>query len=206
MSSQLPDKSRDANNPNGTQYCLCIAYRFLSNAGVRVILLGVMVIIGSACAREPTPYRPPTLAVRTTLPAAASPTPTSTTQPVDAPIFLTTPACIDNLTFLEDLSLPDGSVVSPGESLDKRWLVQNSGTCNWDERYRLKFISGAELNASIEQALFPARSGAQAILRISFTAPPGPGSYLSTWQAFNPQGQAFGDTVTLQVVVEPAIP
>jgi hypothetical protein len=60
------------------------------------------------------------------------------------------PSCTDNLAFLEDITIPNGTVVVPGESVDKRWLVQNSGSCNWDDRYRLKFVSGSELSAPLE--------------------------------------------------------
>ena len=114
--------------------------------------------------------------------------PTAPSQVTETQLPLTTATCVDNLTYLEDLSLPEGTVVQPGASLDKRWLVKNSGTCNWDERYRLKLVSGAELSASIDQALYPARSGAKAIIRIVFTAPYTPGTYQNAWQAFDPRG------------------
>jgi Ig-like domain from next to BRCA1 gene len=113
-----------------------------------------------------------------------------------------TPACTDNLTFLEDLSLPDGAVVHPGDVLDKRWLVENSGSCNWNESYRLKFLSGADLSASIEQSLYPARSGTKAIIRIVFTAPDEPGTYQSAWQAYDPQGNPFGDPIFIHIVID----
>jgi hypothetical protein len=192
--------------PNDTQYAHRIAYRLLYRVGITVILLSLLLLGVSACAEQPTPYRPPTIAVRATALVVASVIPSSTAQPIETSLPLVTPTCTNTLTYLEDLSLPDGTIVKPGENLDKRWLVQNSGTCNWDERYRLKFISGAELSAPIDQALYPARSGTQATLRISFTAPSEPGTYQSAWQAYDPQGQAFGDPVYLQVVVESVVP
>jgi hypothetical protein len=105
------------------------------------------------------------------------------------------------LTFLEAVSIPDGTVVQPGERVDKRWLVQNSGSCNWDDRYRLKSITGTDLNAPVELALYPARSGAKASLRMLFTALTEAGSYQSAWQAYDPQGQPFGDLLYIQLVV-----
>ena len=80
-------------------------------------------------------------------------------------------SCSDGLSFLEDVTIKDYSIIPPGSSMDKRWLIQNSGSCNWDSRYRLRLISGNSLGASLEQALFPARAGMQATLRINFTAP-----------------------------------
>ena len=54
-----------------------------------------------------------------------------------------------------------------------------------------------------EQALYPARAGGQATLRITFTAPLDAGTYQSAWQAFNPDGAAFGDAIFMTINVSP---
>lgn len=132
--------------------------------------------------------------------------------PVNAPLateqaasyFNATPAppCSGNLYFLEDLTVPDGTLVTPGEVIDKQWQVENNGTCNWDERYRLRLIAGPAMGAPAEQALFPARSGAQAVIRILFTAPAEAGEYLSEWQAYAPDGTPFGEMFFIKIIVE----
>lgn len=109
---------------------------------------------------------------------------------------------MDSLTFLEDITIPDGTLVNPGDRLDKHWLIKNSGSCNWDEEYRIKLISGPDLGVPAEQALYPARSGFEATLRIVFTAPQEPGYYQSAWQAFNPRDVPFGDPFFIEVQVE----
>lgn len=58
------------------------------------------------------------------------------------------------------------------------------------------------MGAPIEQALFPARSGTQATIHIIFTAPSVPGTYTSAWQAFNPEGAAFGEAVFMEIIVQ----
>jgi hypothetical protein len=131
----------------------------------------------------------------------------SFTQPSEAispfPILDTpTQSCFDGLVFLGDTTVPDDSIVTPGSTLDKRWLVQNSGTCNWDNRYRLRLINGLALSANIEQALFPARAGMQTILQIVFTAPLENGEYISEWQAFDPKGIPFGDPFFMKIIVQ----
>jgi methionine-rich copper-binding protein CopC len=55
----------------------------------------------------------------------------------------------------------------------------------------------------IEQALYPARAGAQAKLRILFTAPQAAGTYQSSWQAIAPDGTAFGAVVSIQITISP---
>ncbi|MFZ5818287.1 MAG: NBR1-Ig-like domain-containing protein, partial [Chloroflexota bacterium] len=158
-----------------------------------------------ACSPTPTPT--PFLA-----PKAAPPTgpailgqqpviPTFTPPPEPTVVPTSTPPCTDGLAFLEDLTIPDGSVVSPGASIDKQWLVQNNGSCNWDARYRLKFAGGEPLGATAEQALYPARAAMQTVIRITFTAPTAPGTYKSAWQAFGPDGEAFGDALFMEIVV-----
>jgi hypothetical protein len=113
-----------------------------------------------------------------------------------------TPICTDNLTFISDLTIPDGTVVTPGSILDKQWRIQNSGDCNWDAGYHLRLISGTPLGASPDQALYPARAGTQATERILFTAPQEAGEYVSEWQAYDENGIAFGESFYIKVEVQ----
>jgi hypothetical protein len=141
-----------------------------------------------------TPFLPPTLAAAAPAAAAAAQSPVKA-QPTQAQV------CRDNLTYLDDLTIKDGTVITAGAQLDKRWKVENSGTCNWNQHYRMKLIAGSEMGAPAEQALYPARSGSQAVIRIVFTAPAAPGNYRSAWQAYNPAGDPFGDPFFIDIVV-----
>ncbi len=168
------------------------------------LALLVAVILLPACVRpstrkepvQPTaqPYIPVTLAAPTLAPTS-TPEPTPTLEAND-------PDCIDNLSYVDDLTIQDGTTVAPGETLDKRWQVKNSGTCNWGEGYEIRFTGGAEMGAVSPQSLFPARSGADATIQIFFTAPNEPGEYRSAWSAYNPDGIPFGDPVYIYIVVE----
>jgi hypothetical protein len=184
-------QKRNSQHPVGSALSLLIAALILSACGAR---------------RAPTPYLPPTIAP--TYPLIVSGNRAQANLATEAVVDLErsevnpTPACVPNLTYLEDLTVPDGSPVAPGAILDKRWRVENSGTCNWDENYRLKLIAGPEMGAKPEQALYPARSGTQAMLRIIFTGPEEPGPYRSAWQAYDPGGEPFGDPFFIEVVVQ----
>ena len=137
-------------------------------------------------------------------PTSALSSSAATQTPYAAPLSALTPTtpCTDNLLFLDDLTIPDYSVLPPGMALDKQWLVQNSGSCNWDSRYRLRLVSGDALGAPAEQALYPARAGMQATIRIFFTAPLEPGEYYSEWQAFDPNGLPFGESFAIRISVQ----
>jgi len=110
-----------------------------------------------------TPFIPPTLAAQSSPTPLATPTPTLV---LPSPEPTGTLECTNQLIYLEDLTIPDGTIVEPGAELEKIWLVENGGSCNWDDRYRLRLVSGPEMGASPEQALFPARSGSQARLSV----------------------------------------
>jgi hypothetical protein len=159
----------------------------------------------NACVPTPTPT--PFIAPDTTQPTetASPPTPRPVPQTTASPIPTATAtpiqACTDNLSYQADLTVPDGTPVQPGELVDKQWQVQNSGTCDWDSEYRLKLVGGEAMGAASEQALYPAKAGTQVVIQINFYAPLVPGVYSSSWQAFNPDGEPFGDPVYMEIVV-----
>lgn len=175
--------------------------------GLALFIWSLLAGCSSQSPDEPAPdsFIPPTPASGVSSPLLVPAAPTSTSPPGEQRPT-PTPACTNILSFFEDVTIPDGTVFSPGESLDKRWRVENSGTCNWDDRYRLKLISGPPLGAASEQALYPARSGAQVEIRMLFTAPAEPGTHRSAWQAHDPQGQPFGDPFYVEIVVEVQAP
>ncbi|MFQ5616763.1 MAG: NBR1-Ig-like domain-containing protein, partial [Anaerolineales bacterium] len=97
---------------------------------------------------------------------------------------------------------PEGTVVFSGSELDKRWLVENSGTCNWGRGYTLRLINEPNMGAPAIQSLFPARAGTETTIRIIYTAPEESGIYRSAWQAYDPQEQPFGDPIFIEIVVQ----
>ncbi|MFC1878864.1 NBR1-Ig-like domain-containing protein [Chloroflexota bacterium] len=144
----------------------------------------------------------PTLAPKTAL-TIPSPSATASLAATSGatPRPSATAVCKDDLRFLEDLTIPDGSQIQAADPIDKRWLVENNGTCNWGAEYRLRLIEGPGLGAATELALYPALSGTQAILRILFQAPTGSGAYRSAWQAHSPNGQPFGEIIYIDIQV-----
>lgn len=166
-----------------------------------VLILLLTINLLSACGGQvarstPDYFIPPTLAQQPEPIPLKSPTPPPPT---------TTPECSNLLSFIEDVTVPDGTVFAPGESIEKVWLVENSGSCNWDGNYRLQLVSGNPMGAENIQALFPARSGSEAQLRIVFKAPLEGGGYQSSWQAYTPESQPFGDLIFILIEVDPGL-
>lgn len=171
--------------------------------------VSLILLFASACASvaTPTPFRPPTMPAPLIKPtliiqptqeivvvqATAVPTILPTVNPAD---------CFNDLGFRDDLTIPDNTATTFGLTLDKQWLVENSGTCHWNSDYRLRNVGGATLGAPAEMALYPARAGTQATIQIVFTAPFAEGFYESAWQAFGPDGSAFGDLIYIRIIVQ----
>ena len=170
--------------------------------------VALMLVSFSACSPvpTPTPFRPPTAQAPLIEPTfIIQPTQEVVVESTPLPtIFPTTnPAdCVNNLTFLEDLTIPDNMFATFGLALDKQWLVENSGTCHWNSAYPLRNIGGASLGAPEEIALYPARAGTQARIQIQFTAPFAEGVYESAWQAIDADGNPFGDPIYIRVAVQ----
>jgi hypothetical protein len=166
------------------------------------LTLACTLICVSGCSFRPSLTSPDATLDASFIPATlvptASPTRERTQQLSESK---SNPNCTDQLTYISDVTIPDDTIVAPASTMDKRWEVENSGTCNWDSGYKIKLIAGPDMGAITEQELFPARSGSRATIRIQFTAPTAPGKYRSAWQAFNPQGQAFGDMFYIEVVI-----
>ena len=126
--------------------------------------------------------------------------PNPTSQPIPTAIPI---ECSENLLYIDDITFPDWSNIEPGTAIDKQWLVENNGTCDWDYRYSLRMKSGESMGAEIHQSLFPARAGSRTTIQISFITPLEPGTYHSVWQAYGPSDQPFGDPISILIVVGP---
>ncbi len=168
-----------------------------------LILPAILFLASCAPATTPAAFRPPTQLPLT------EPLPTVTSIPTIyiAPTLTLTPTksapCVNGLQFISDITIDDNAIVLPNSSIDKQWLVQNTGTCNWISTFGLKWMGGDPRGAAQEHALFPARAGTQAVLRIVFAAPVFAGTYESSWQAMSPDGNLFGDWFSVKVVVSP---
>lgn len=170
----------------------------------RILILPVLITACAAAVLSGCALRP-----EKPIPAASQPpvfiipsiVPTSTPVPTVQPTAEQPDNCTNGLSFLSDINIPDGTHVDPGTVISKQWQVQNSGTCNWNNLYSLQLTGGDPLGAAGTQAPIPARGGSEAILQITFTAPQEPGKYSSSWSAFDPQGNPFGDPVFIEINV-----
>src|SRR5919201_491188 len=108
----------------------------------------------------------------------------------------------DNAAYVADVTIPDGTILSPGQRFTKTWQIQNTGTSTWDGRYHWQFEAGAPLG-TVRVVTAPAvPPGATALFSVEMVAPQQPGSYRGFWQMTDPSGAVFGHQAWVVVHVE----
>jgi hypothetical protein len=137
---------------------------------------------------------------------AAEPTPT-VAPPTDTPIPEsppeTTAPCFNDSHFITDVTIPDGTILQPGEQFNKVWRLKNSGTCTWTSGYLFVFTGGEAFSGSKSVSLSnEVLPGAEFEFQLTLTAPTTPGQYSGSWKLHDPQGVPFGNQFWVTVNVE----
>lgn len=125
---------------------------------------------------EPSSPPPSPEPTRTPIPAA------ETSQPGQQ-------SCADAMIFVEDVTIPDFSVLSPAQTFLKTWRIQNTGSCTWGPGYNLSFMNGTLMAASTTLPVPKVNPGEDVDLTVSMTAPQEAGGYTGNWQLLDPRGQ-----------------
>jgi hypothetical protein len=103
------------------------------------------------------------------------------------------PRYCDWVSFIKDVTIPDGTVFAPGESLTKTWRLKNRGTCTWTPDYMLVFASGERLGDTTAVRLPGYVSPGQTVdVSVALTAPDSEGRFVGYWMLRNPSGVLFG--------------
>lgn len=126
-----------------------------------------------------------------TIPPANTQAPVNTLAP-NTPAPTATPNC-DNADFVTDVSVPDQTVVAPGETFTKTWRIKNAGVCSWTPGYAVVFVSGNQMAGPSVQALAGNVNPGQTVdLSVDLTAPTNDGDYTGNWGLRNASGVVFG--------------
>jgi hypothetical protein len=108
----------------------------------------------------------------------------------------------DKSAYIEDITIPDGTVLAPGETFIKTWLLKNTGFCMWKDSYKLKFFEGDSMSGLETEIGTAVASGRQAKVSIELTAPTSEGTYTGYWILANKYDYAFGTPFFVQIVVK----
>ena len=166
-----------------------------------------------------TPTSIPTSTPLTLLTPTASPVPTQLiliSTPVPNFTFVPSPtgtqytptvnpstlgAGCNNLRLISDETIPAGTVLKPRETFTKTWQVENNGTCDWVYSYHLVFVSGDSMAGESTRLgkVIPPKKWTQ--ISVDLEAPKQEGTYTGYWRFADPDGNLFGSTLTVSIVV-----
>jgi hypothetical protein len=148
-----------------------------------------------------TPTPSPSLTVTPTISPSSTigSTPSQTPQSVNPPASTT----CDNAAFVSDVTIPDGTQLSPGDVFTKTWRIQNSGTCTWTSDYAVAFANGSIMDATTPIALTvdTVLPGATVDISVGMIAPETVGQYTGYWRMQNASEVVFGVTFYVDILV-----
>lgn len=109
--------------------------------------------------------------------------------------------CTFRAAFVDDVTIPDDTLLVANEAFDKTWRIRNSGTCVWEAGTTLIYVSGDDLS-DIDTLAVPATEPDQELeLTVTMKAPAAPGTYRSNWQLQTPDDRRYGGVFYAQIVV-----
>lgn len=96
----------------------------------------------------------------------------------------------DAARFVVDVTVPDGTQYSPGETFTKTWRLKNTGSCTWNSSYTLVFDSGEAMGGPGSLPLSgTVAPGGEIDLSVALTAPAKAGTYRGYWRLRNAAGE-----------------
>ena len=105
-------------------------------------------------------------------------------------------------TYIGDVTIPDGTVLAPGEVFVKKWTLKNTGFCMWKPAYTLKFFDGNSMSGESAEIGRSIASGDEANIEVALTAPASEGTYTGYWIMADEFGYSFGMPFFVQIVVK----
>lgn len=112
----------------------------------------------------------------------------------------------NDLQFITDVTVPDGTVMSPGENFTKTWRLKNIGTCTWTPSYSVVFSNGNSMSGPATQALSGNVNPGQTVdISVNLTAPGAEGEYTGNYKLRDAGGVLF-DNFYVQIEVQALAP
>jgi hypothetical protein len=108
----------------------------------------------------------------------------------------------NRLVYVRDVTIPDNTAMTPGQTFTKTWEVQNSGSCAWDAGFKFALIGGDAMGGQTVTLAQPVAAGGATQLSVAMTAPTNKsGTLQGAWRMSTATGTYFGDQLTVVIVV-----
>jgi len=152
----------------------------------------------------PTPMPLPT---STPIPVVTFAPPDGSAIATNTALSSTKPANCYGLAYVKDVTIPDNTQMTPGQSFTKTWLVSNSGSCDWEPGFIFNVVGGDSMSGvavTLNQTVQPER---QYEFSVPMVAPTDQtGEIKGTWQLSDLNGNYFGQGVYVLIEIGAAIP
>lgn len=106
-----------------------------------------------------------------------------------------------NSQFVSDVTIPDDTAMTPGQTFTKTWKLQNTGTCAWTTAYKVSFVSGNAMGGAATPLTVAVQPGQSGDISVSMTAPATAGDAIGYWILTNDSGQNFGTSFYVKIKV-----
>lgn len=139
-----------------------------------------------------------------------TPSPTATITPLvtntiaaTPTVKVTVPLCDDSV-FVGDVTIPDNTVMAPGQTFTKTWSLKNVGTCDWSTSYKVAFLNGTSMGG-VATAIPTVTKGHADNISINLVAPITKGTYTGYFILQNANGQPFGASFYVTIIVSSSV-
>lgn len=113
--------------------------------------------------------------------------------------------CTYSMSFVEDVTIPDGTEFAGGTAFAKTWRVRNNGCLPWPTGTQLVFFGGDQMGGSAVAVPATNIDSTQDVT-VNLTAPATPGTYTGYWQLRAPDLGNFGPHVFVEIKVLASTP
>ena len=127
----------------------------------------------------------------------------SISAPVPTTSSSTAVGCADSI-WIADITIPDGTVETPGTVFQKVWRMKNTGSCAWSGGFKFAFAYGTKLGTgplTITLTTDSVPAGGSKDFGITLTAPSVQNTYTGCWKMQTDQGYWFGQAACVTIKV-----
>ena len=134
-------------------------------------------------------------AIKTFTPTASTTSLPTATSKTSTPAATVTAQYYDKVTYIADITIPDGVSIPEGTKFTKTWMVKNDGFYTWDSTYEIVWIGGDQMDSPVSKPLISSgvvRPGENALISVDLVAPPDGRKYTGFWKIRAPYGSMLG--------------
>src|SRR6266496_5643397 len=91
---------------------------------------------------------------------------------------------------IQDVTVPDNTVMANGQKFTKTWRFMNNGKCNWSG-YTIAFVAGDRMSSPDSAPVPQTEAGKTVDVSVELTAPSVDGGYTGFYELRNSNGETL---------------